>query len=148
MSYTMKVFWTYSGSIATNSFFRSPFAASSITSISCDHIIVISDLSCTLYLFLTKSLFVTTPNSLMTLGWENCPMMAASWRSFTLPTFFSFMTRVFTATSITPFGDFHVPLLTFPNWPDPKSSSILTKRARYLSILLWHCGTDKCYNII
>ena len=76
---------------------------------------------------LTESFFVTTPNNLMTLGWKNCPMMAASCRSFTLLTFFSFVTRDFTAASITPFGDFHVPLLTFPNCPDPKSSNILIK---------------------
>ena len=79
------------------------------------------------YHYHTESFCEKTPNSLMTWGWWNCPMMAASCKSFTRLTLLSLVTRVFTATSVTPLGDFKVPLLTLPNCPDPNNSSILFK---------------------
>ena len=68
---------------------------------------------------------VTTPYSFTTLGWLNCPMMAASCRNLTLSSSFTPGFRVLTATGTSPSGDHHTPLSTVPNWPEPRWSTTL-----------------------
>ena len=69
---------------------------------------------------ITGSPTVTTPWSLRTLGWWNCPMMAASCKNFTFSVSSASSVNVFTAISFGPAGEYHSPLLTCPNWPDPR----------------------------
>ena len=74
---------------------------------------------------LTGCSVVTTPYSFTTLGWLNCPMMAASCRNLTLSSSFTPGFRVLTATGTSPSGDRHTPLSTVPNWPEPRWSTTL-----------------------
>ncbi len=74
---------------------------------------------------LTGSPTVTTPYSLTTLGCRNCPMMAASWRNLTLSISEAIGCRVLTATSIDSTLVVHTPMLTVPNWPEPRCLIIL-----------------------
>ena len=69
---------------------------------------------------LTGSVLQTTPKRETTLGCENCAMMAASWRNFTLSSSDDPSFRSFSATGMlmTPF--FHKPCSTEPNCPDPR----------------------------
>ena len=68
---------------------------------------------------------MTTPYSFTTLGWLNCPMMAASCRNLTVSSSVVFGFSVFTAISIVQPENFHSPLHTWPNCPDPNFSSNL-----------------------
>ena len=70
---------------------------------------------------------MTTPYNLTTLGWKNCPMMAASCRNFTLSDFITLGLSVFTATSSGRgfAGKFQTALFTLPNCPEPKWPVIL-----------------------
>ena len=63
----------------------------------------------------------------MTLGWENCPMMATSWRNLTLSSSpeFSFSSFIATVMVPRPPEDCHSPFWTFPNCPEPRKPVIL-----------------------
>jgi len=90
---------------------------------------------------LTGSPRVTTPYRDTTLGWENWPIMAASWRNFTLspsevPGHNSFM-----ATSTSPLGHCQNPLLTVPKWPEPKCSMILCEGTSCVTSVKYNAGS-------
>ena len=70
---------------------------------------------------LTGSPVVTTPISLTTLGWLNCPLMAASWRNLTFSCSEAPGWSCLTATSMAPIGLSQTPLFTVPNSPDPNT---------------------------
>ena len=78
-------------------------------------------------ILLTGSSTVTTPRSFTTLGCLNCPLMAASCRNFTASLSEAPGFSVFTATSMVPVDNCHTPLVTVPNWPDPRWSVILQR---------------------
>ena len=85
---------------------------------------------------LTGSPTVTTPCNCTTLGWLNCPIMAASWRSFTFSSSGEFVVTILTAMPIGPFGDCHTPSLTVPNCPDPRCLVILQGKSSSLIVII------------
>ncbi len=93
---------------------------------------------------LTGSPTVTTPYSLTTLGCRNWPMMAASWRNLTLSISEAIGCRVLTATSVDSTLVVHTPMLTVPNWPEPRCLIILqcVQCTLYISHCLIACAFD------
>ena len=77
------------------------------------------------HFLLTGSPIVTTPMSLTTLGWWNCPLMAASCRNLTFSVSLASSFSIFTATSLDPPERSHTPFMTLPNWPEPSESESL-----------------------
>ena len=74
---------------------------------------------------LTGSPVVTTPISCTTFGCLNCPLMAASWRNLIFSASVAPGWSCLTATSTAPMGLCHTPMLTTPNWPEPRALVIL-----------------------
>ena len=74
---------------------------------------------------LTVCCSLTMPWSLTTFGCLNWPMMAPSCRNLTLSSSLADDLRVFMATSSGELGLCHTPLLTVPNWPEPRHSVAL-----------------------
>ena len=92
---------------------------------------------------LTGSPTVTTPMSLTTLGCQNCPLMAASCRNFTVSSSVEPSLSILTATSLELPGRSHVPFITVPNWPEPMNFFSLNE-TDYIEIWL-HIVSVECF---
>ena len=79
---------------------------------------------------LTGSSSVIIPYISTTLGCENCAMMTASCRNFTLSFSEAPGLSVLIATSFEPKGESHTPFSTVPNWPEPRWPTSLRRDAR------------------
>ena len=66
----------------------------------------------------------------MTLGWWNCPIVAASCKNLTLSNSLALSCSIFTATSCEPESECQMPLCTCPNRPDPRWLIVLCRRYR------------------
>ena len=77
---------------------------------------------------LTGSPTVTTPCSEITLGCQNCPIMAASCRNQILSLSEAISFRLFTATTIDSESHDHRPLQIWAKWPEPTCSRNLHSR--------------------